>query len=117
MDMKYDPTTVLGLTWAGYVNVQDAYVWDPASQLEGVVEENIHGVEALLWTETIQTIQEIEFMAFPRLPGYAEIGWSPATGRNWLEYRTRLGAHGPRLAGLGVNFYRSPEIDWETEPR
>ena len=116
MDMKYDPSTVLGLSWAGYVSVQDAYSWDPASQLEGVMEENILGVEAPLWTETIQTIQEIEFMAFPRLAGYAEIGWSPAIGRHWLEYRTRLGAHSPRLAGLGVNFYRSPEIDWETEP-
>ena len=115
MDMKCDPSTSLGTSWAGYISVQDAYAWDPAQKLEGVVEENILGVEAPLWTETIQTIQDIEFMAFPRLPGYAEIGWSPIAGRHWLEYRTRLSAHGPRLAGFGVNFYRSPEIDWETE--
>jgi hexosaminidase len=115
LDMKYDPTTVLGLTWAGCVGIQDAYTWDPAQVLESVGEEAILGVEAPLWTETIQTMQDIEFMVFPRLPGCAEIGWSPITGRHWQEYRTRLSAHGPRLAALGVHFYRSPEIDWETE--
>jgi hexosaminidase len=113
MDMKYDPSTVLGTSWAGCIGVQDAYSWAPALELEGVLEENILGVEAPLWTETIQTIQDIEFMAFPRLLGYAEIGWSPATGRHWQEYKTRLSAHGLRLAALGVNFYQSPEIDWE----
>jgi hexosaminidase len=115
MDMKYDPSTVLGSSWAGCIGIQDAYSWDPALQLEGVVEEAILGVEAPLWTETIQTIQDIEFMVFPRLPGYAEIGWSPATSRDWQEYRTRLSAHGPRLTRLRVNFYRSPEVDWEVD--
>jgi hexosaminidase len=115
LDMKYDPSTVLGLTWAGCIGIQDAYAWDPGHVLEGVVEKNIIGVEAPLWTETIQTIQDIEFMVFPRLLGYAEIGWSSITGRHWQEYKTRLSAHGPRLSALGVNFYRSPEIDWERE--
>lgn len=117
MDMKYDPSTVLGSSWAGCIGIQDAYSWDPALQLEGVLEEAILGVEAPLWTETIQTMQDIEFMVFPRLPGYAEIGWSPATSRDWQAYKTRLGAHGPRLTRLRVNFYRSPEIDWEVDWR
>lgn len=117
MDMKYDPSTVLGLSWAGCIGIQDAYSWDPALRLEGVLEEAILGVEAPLWTETIQTIQDIEFMVFPRLLGYAEIGWSPATSRDWQKYRTRLSAHGPRLTRLRVNFYRSTEIDWEVDRR
>jgi hexosaminidase len=51
-------------------------------------------------------------MTFPRLAGHAEIGWSPATGRSWEEYRVRLGAHGARWAAMGVNFYRSPQVEW-----
>jgi hexosaminidase len=31
LDMKYDPHTALGLSWAGYVPVPDAYDWDPGS--------------------------------------------------------------------------------------
>jgi hexosaminidase len=80
---------------------------------EGIGEEHILGVEAPLWTETIQTRADIDWMTFPRMIGYAEIGWSPAEGRNWEEYRVRLGRHGPRLTALGVNFYRSPQVPWE----
>jgi hexosaminidase len=31
LDMKYEPATVLGLHWAGYVEVQTSYDWDPAT--------------------------------------------------------------------------------------
>jgi hexosaminidase len=78
----------------------------------GVGESDILGVEAPLWSETLRTIGDIEFMAFPRLVGIAEIAWSPAAGRAWDEYRQRLAAHGGRLQALGVNFYRAPQIDW-----
>lgn len=112
MDMKYDRSTSLGVTWAGYTDVHDAYDWDPANQAAGVSERDVLGVEAPLWSETIATMEDIEFMAFPRLPGYAEIGWSRKSGRGWSEYRRRLASHGPRLAEMGVNFYRSPQVPW-----
>lgn len=113
LDMKYTPATLLGLNWAGYVEVQDAYDWDPANLLEGVTEESVLGVEAPLWTETVQTRDDIDWMVFPRLVGVAEIGWSPAESREWEDYRLRLAAHGPRLEVLGVQFYRSPQVPWE----
>ena len=55
---------------------------------------------------------DLEYMAFPRIPGYAEIGWTPQAGRDWNEYKLRLAAQGPRLQALGVHFYPSPEIAW-----
>lgn len=113
LDIKYSPETPLGLNWAGYTSVQDAYTWDPATQVDEVSESDILGVEAPLWTETIETMDDIEFMAFPRLAGYAEIGWSPATGRSWDEYRTRLGAQATRLEAMGMNFFRSPLVPWQ----
>jgi hexosaminidase len=112
LDMKYTPETPFGLAWAGHVEVQDTYTWDPATLVEGVSEADILGVEAPIWSETLETIADIEFMAFPRLPGVAEIGWSPATGRDWPEYCQRLGSHGARLVAMGVNFYRSPSVPW-----
>ena len=112
LDMKYDSSTTLGQNWGGYIEVQDAYAWDPATLVTGVTETDILGVEAPLWTETIQTRADMDYMTFPRLAGYAEIGWSPAAGRSWDEYKLRLGAHGPRLTAMGVNFYRSSQIPW-----
>ena len=113
LDMKYDPDTPLGLDWAGIVPVEQAYAWDPATEVEGLAESAILGVEAPLWSETLVTMADIEYMVFPRLPGIAEIGWSPVSGRNWEEYRKRLAAQGLRWSAKGVNFYRSPEIPWE----
>jgi hexosaminidase len=113
LDMKYDPSAPLGLSWAAFIEVQDAYSWDPVKIAGNIPEEAILGVEAPLWSETLRTIADIEYMAFPRLPGHAEIGWSPAGDRGWEEYRLRLAAHSPRLEALEVNYYRSPQIPWE----
>jgi hexosaminidase len=112
LDMKYTRSTQLGLSWAGTTTVRDAYEWDPATEVEGVTERDVVGVEAPLWSETISTRAELDHLAFPRLLGHAEIGWSPAKGRSWREYRQRLAAHGPRLESLGVSFYESPDVPW-----
>jgi hexosaminidase len=112
LDMKYDPSTQLGLSWAGYVDLQTSYAWDPATFVADVPEDDVLGVEAPIWSETLETMRDVESMAFPRLLSCAEIGWSPMAGRDWEEYRRRLGAHGPRLTALGVNFYPSEEIPW-----
>jgi len=55
----------------------------------------------------------VEYMAFPRLPGAAEIAWSPAAARKWEEYRTRLGAQAQRWSALGINAYWSPTVEWK----
>ncbi len=66
LDMKYTPRTELGLKWAGYVEVKDAYEWEPATFLKGVTERDIVGVEAPLWTETVRNITAAQYMALPR---------------------------------------------------
>ena len=111
VDMKYDSATVLGLRWAALIEVRDAYDWDPATQITGVPERSVLGVEAPLWSETLVKSEDFEFMAFPRLVAIAEVGWSKPP-RDFASFRQRLGAHGPRLTALGVNFYRSPQIPW-----
>ena len=113
LDMQYDPSTPLGQHWAGYVSVEDAYQWDPTTSLRGVPEDMFEGIEAPLWSETLRTLKDIEYMAFPRLPGLAELAWSPLAGRNWNEYRLRLVAQGERLTAMGVNFYHAPEVGFK----
>ncbi|MFJ5710172.1 beta-N-acetylhexosaminidase [Streptomyces sp. NPDC093105] len=116
LDMKYEPGTPLGLTWAGAVSVRRAYEWDPGRYLPGVPESAVRGVEAPLWTETLSTPAQLDFMAFPRLPGLAELGWSPAGGRDWDTYRLRLAEQAHRFEALGIDWYRSPEVPWPAAP-
>lgn len=115
LDMKYDSTSVLGLKWAGYVEVDKAYNWDPVSLVDGIERSHILGVEAPLWTETVENMQHLEHLVFPRLIGVAEIGWSSPQGRDLEGYLNRLARHGVRLSNKGINFYASPLVDWSME--
>ena len=113
LDMQYDSTTHLGLHWAAYVEVDSAYMWEPANFIPGINKENIIGIEAPLWTETITNMDELEYMVFPRLLGLAEIGWTPAELRDWDDYKNRVGKFGKRMEEMGIDFYQSDLVDWE----
>jgi len=112
-DMKYDTTSPYGLNWAAYIEVDDGYNWDPALLVPEIMKESIVGIEAPLWAETVSTFREAEYLLFPRLAGYAEIGWTPAGLRSWDEYKLRLALHGKRMEVMNIGFYRSPLIEWE----
>ena len=114
LDMKYalssPPNT--GTAWAGFIDVPTAYDWDPGTWLVGVPESRIAGLEAPAWTETIATTDDLDALTFPRLLGYAELGWSPSVGRDVDAYLKRLGVHGPRLEAMGLEFYAAPQVPW-----
>ena len=117
LDMKYDAQSRLGLTWAnGPTSVERAYAWEPAAVIEGVTDDDILGVEAPMWTETIRTLDDIDEMAFPRIAAAAEAAWSPATTasdlRTWESFRVRVGGLGPLWSSLGIRFHASAEIPW-----
>ena len=112
LDMKYTAATELGLDWAALVELRTAYDWNPATYLTGVPERAIAGVEAALWTETVQNMTAAQYLIMPRLPAIAEVGWSPESGRDWASFRTRLAAHAARWRLLGINYYASPQVAW-----
>jgi hexosaminidase len=115
IDMKYDSTSTYGYNWAGYIEVDHAYNWDPATLVPEIKKENIVGIEAPLWAETVSDRQQAEYLLYPRLPGYAEVGWTPAANRDWDDYRIRLADHGARMKAMGISFYRSTRVDWDRE--
>lgn len=112
LDMKYDSTTKLGLNWAAYIEVDSSYMWDPATYVDGIGRDQIVGVEAPLWSETVVTMDDIEYMLFPRMPGVAEIGWTDAERRKWDDYKIRLASQAKRWDIMGINYYRSPKVPW-----
>lgn len=115
LDMQYDSICPLGLHWAGYVEVDKAYDWTLESLVEGITKKNIVGIEAPLWSETVTTMDDIEYMVFPRLPGYAELGWSQTKDKSWDEYKIRLGKHKQRFEHMKINYYPSPLVPWTDE--
>jgi hexosaminidase len=113
--MQYDSTSIYGLHWAGYIEVDHGYNWDPATLVPEIRKENIIGIEAPLWSETVSDRAEAEYLLFPRLLGYAEIGWTPAEMRSWDEYRVRLADHGERMKIMDISFFHSRTVDWKLQ--
>ncbi|MFC5623697.1 beta-N-acetylhexosaminidase [Algoriphagus winogradskyi] len=112
LDMQYDSTSRIGLHWAAYIELDDSYNWDPATYADGINKSDILGVEAPLWTETITNRADIEYMAFPRLAALAEVSWSSTERRNWDDFKKRIAMQGKRWDISGIDFYRSPKVDW-----
>lgn len=109
LDMKYDSSSTYGYTWAALIPVDAGYSWDPETYLPGA---DILGIDAPLWSETISNIDELEYLAFPRVIGYAELGWTVQSKRDWNTYKERLARQAPFLNRREVQFYRSPKVEW-----
>ncbi|WP_373524407.1 beta-N-acetylhexosaminidase [Aquiflexum sp.] len=113
LDMKYDTTTQIGYIWAALIELDDAYNWDPTELNENIKRENILGVEAPLWAETLKSREDMEFLTFPRLPAIAEIAWTAKDLRSWESFSTRIKLHGRRWDAMGLNYYKSPKVIWD----
>jgi N-acetyl-beta-hexosaminidase len=56
-----------GATWAAQISLEDTTNWH--------VDDNIAGVQGALWSETINTPQELKRALAPRIIGLAESAW------------------------------------------
>jgi hexosaminidase len=111
LDMKHTPGCRVGRRWAGCIDVDTAYGWDPATLIEGIGNDRIEGVEAPLWTEKVATFEDVQHLCFPRLACLGEVGWTAQHLRSWDAFRPRLAVHADRLAQIGVPLYRSALLD------
>ncbi|MPV48664.1 family 20 glycosylhydrolase [Pseudactinotalea sp. HY160] len=116
IDMKYNPKTPIGLTWAcsGICDFDRYYDWNPAATIDGVDDPAILGNEAPMWSETIRGGYQAEFLAFPRAFSHAEIGWSQQSDRNVAEFAQRMATQGVRMLAGGWNFYDGDRAVWDT---
>lgn len=113
LDMKYDTLSKHGLHWAAYIPVKDSYEWTPEKYTEGITKSDIIGVEAPLWSETISNTEELEYLAYPRVIGIAEVGWSTEENRDWEDYKERLSKQTPYLNKMNIKYYPSEQVDWK----
>ena len=98
------------------IPLRAAYDWDPADAVPGAAAGAVLGIEAPIWTETVETMRDAEFLVFPRLAAIAELAWSPAAAHDWERFAARVAAQAPRWAAMGINFHRAAGIDWRPMP-
>jgi len=104
LDLKYDKDAPIGLHWAGYNSIENSYNWDPEQMIEGLNVKNIIGVEAALWGETIKSMDDAQYMIFPRLLSLSEVSWSTQEQRDWKSFSNRLTHRVQYFEAEGVNY-------------
>lgn len=122
LDIKRTADDERGLVWAnGKTTLQQSYEWEPAAIVPGLAERDILGVEAPIWTETFQTLEQVEEHAFPRLAAIAELGWSPvgtstAAGA-FDDFARRVATMARIWDAAGTQYWRTPEVEWPEAAR
>ncbi|CAC5401742.1 HEXA_B [Mytilus coruscus] len=112
-----------GSKWATeFINTKMVFAFNPLKGEDGYGElkkpENIVGIQAHVWTELVQTTDQLEYMMFPRLIAFAERAWHHASWhetnnvtemeRDWIEFLNNLVYKElPKLDKLNVH-YRIP---------
>ncbi len=117
LDMQYDSASRIGLHWAAYIELDSAYLWEPSTYVKGLAREDILGVEAPLWSETVTNRADIDYLAFPRLAAFAEVAWTKKEQRSWEGFSLRIPIQGDRWTIQGVDFYKSAKVTWETKKK
>ena len=87
-DFVQDSTHKIGRKWSGkYASLKQVFDFKPATYTRGM-EKNGHvlGMQANLWTETVQTVRRMDFMLFPRLAALASAAWSKPGHRKYNQF-------------------------------
>ena len=78
-------------------------------------DKRVIGVEAPVWSELVISDDRADDRLWPRTIAVAEIAWTKAEHRNFKDFTGRLARHGKRLDNLGIEYFKSPEVDWKTQ--
>ncbi|MEP0848246.1 MAG: family 20 glycosylhydrolase [Phycisphaerae bacterium] len=91
--------------WMGFIDLEKAYSFDPLpAALPAAKSKHIQGVEGNIWTERAPQ-PRVDWQVFPRLAALAEVGWSPASMRDFADFSRRMRTHYRRLDALGVEYF------------
>jgi len=93
LDFVQDKSHSSGRRWNGeYFNdISEIYNF-PERQMpqEQLQPDLVMGIQANLWTETVESNKRLDFMLFPRLAALAESGWTMSNVKNESSFDQRL---------------------------
>lgn len=103
----------LGLKNYAPQNLRDIYEWDPTNLYPYLdIESNIAGIEATLFCETIQSLDDAFTMILPRLASIAEHAWNCGRELPWDGFSSRLPQHESLYRLHNWPFFKSSIIPW-----
>ena len=95
------------LAHGGMTTLEDTYRYEPVpAELTAEEARHVLGPQGNVWTEYMPTLEQVEYMAYPRALALAEIAWSAKEARDWDGFQARLPAALALLDQLGIGYRR-----------
>ena len=108
-DFVQDSSHTMGRKWNGkFSSLENVYDFK-ASALPEIQPQNaqqILGIQANLWTETIHTEQRLDTMLFPRIAALSEAAWTADSKRNFESFKQRLISQFALYEKAGILYYK-----------
>jgi len=104
LDLYQGENTVEPPTY-GICRLKDSYTYDPVP--DSIDEKLILGGQGNLWTESIPTFRQVEYMIWPRALALAEVYWSPKSARNWDDFTNRMESEFRYFDAASIKYARS----------
>lgn len=101
-----------------YISLEKAYSFNPIfSRLTGKETGHILGGQACLWTESIETTKQVEYMLFPRFEALSEVLWTPESKKDLVDFKQRMVKQIERYVHNDISFSKSallvhPEVSY-----
>jgi len=103
-DVVMAPTSHLYFDYP-QTTVELVYSFEPIpKELTAEQAEHVLGAQAQMWSDNHPTEENIELLVYPRACALAEVVWSPAATRNYVDFFPWLTYHQQRLAALGLHY-------------
>jgi hexosaminidase len=106
-DLAYtDDPKEPGFSWAGFVDTFQTYTYQPIrSDWSQSLRHKILGIQGALWSENVNSRDQLDYLVFPKLLALSEVAWTPKERRNWINFSERTGRlHLQRLDQYGVKY-------------
>lgn len=85
-DTKNEPIAI-----GGFLPVEQVYSFEPVPEaLSEADQRYVLGAQGNIWTEYIQSEDQLEYMALPRATALSEVVWSPKEHRDFSDFKNRF---------------------------
>lgn len=106
-DFVQDSTHKKGRKWNRLYNSTEQVYRFSAEQLPVTITDTklVLGIQANLWTETVQSEKRLEYLLFPRICALAEAAWTTNARKEYKQFERRLEGHFNLFKRAGIYYY------------
>ncbi|MBJ7882125.1 beta-N-acetylhexosaminidase [Gelidibacter salicanalis] len=93
------------LAIGGKTTVADVYAYEPVpNELSEEESSYVLGAQGNVWTEYMDTTDDVEYMILPRMTALSEVVWTQKEARNWDDFKLRLNTMKHRYDAMDLNY-------------